>query len=84
MLDQFEIIDGLLHYVRTIVDSSFFYTVVMPRQLVPKALEVAHDQFGHFGQFRSIKKAEELFYWPTLIKDRYGPIPEGMYKLSAI
>ena len=41
----------------------------MPRQLVPKALEVAHAQSRYFGQFKSIKKTEELVYWPTLTID---------------
>ncbi|XP_063851755.1 uncharacterized protein LOC135095047 [Scylla paramamosain] len=58
-LDQFEILDGVLHYVRETKDGSLNYTVVVPRHLVRKALEVAHDQSGHFGQFKSIKQAEK-------------------------
>lgn len=68
-LDQFEVLDGVLHYVRETKDASLSYTVVVPRQLIRKALEVAHDQSGHFGQFKSIKQAEGLFYWPTIKSD---------------
>ena len=68
-LDQFEILDGILYFVRESKDASLIYTVVVPRHLVRKALEVAHDQSGHFGQFKSIKQAEELFYWPTIKSD---------------
>lgn len=68
-LDQFEVLDGVLHYVRETKDGSLNYTVVVPRHLVRKALEVAHDQSGHFGQFKSLKQAEGLFYWPTIKSD---------------
>lgn len=68
-LDKFEVLDGILHYVRETKDASLCYTVVVPRHLVGKALEVVHDQSGHFGQFKSIKQAESMFYWPIIKSD---------------
>lgn len=65
-LDQFEVLEEVLYYIRTSVDDSFLYTVVVPRQLFRKALEISHEQSGHLRQFKTIKKAEEMFYWQTL------------------
>lgn len=68
-LDQFELLEGILYYVREATDASLNYTLVVPRHLVRKALEVAHDQSGHFGQYKTIKQAEILFYWPSIKSD---------------
>ncbi len=77
-LDQFEVLDGKLHYVRETKDASLNYTVVVHRHLIKKALEVSHDQSGHFGQFKSIKQTEALFYWPSIKSDiiKYLRVPK--------
>ena len=75
-LCQSEVLDDILYYVKTCKDSSLNYVLVIPRQLTQKAMEVSHDQSGHFGQFKSIHKAETNFYWPSLRSDMIKYIKE--------
>ncbi|XP_063865345.1 uncharacterized protein LOC135103181 [Scylla paramamosain] len=62
----FTIIDELLYYAKENIDGSIHYSLVVPQVLIPKALEHAHELSGHLGQKKTIKKAEELFYWCNL------------------
>ncbi|XP_063856508.1 uncharacterized protein LOC135098191 [Scylla paramamosain] len=66
ILHQFTIIDELLYYAKENIDGSIHYSLVVPQVLIPKALEHAHELSGHLGQKKTIKKAEELFYWCNL------------------
>ena len=59
----------MIHFVRISKDNSLNFVIAVPRHLTQKALEIAHDQSGHFGQFKSIHKAENNFYWPSLRVD---------------
>ncbi len=43
--------------------------MVVPHSLKQKALSQAHEQSGHLGQKKTIKKAEDLFYWCNLKVD---------------
>ena len=45
------------------------YTLVVPHSKKQKASLQAHETSGHFGQKKTIKKAEELFYWCSLKVD---------------
>ena len=65
-LDKFELFEDVLYYVREAKDGNLNYTLVVPECLVNKALELAHADTGHFGQFKSIKRAEAYFYFPNL------------------
>ena len=66
ILSQFVIIEEILYYARDRVDGSIHYSLVVPRKLVPKALQLSHEASGHLGQKKTIKKAEESFYWCNL------------------
>ena len=61
--------DDILYYVREKKEFGLQFVIALPSQLVPKALELCHDQSGHFGQFKTIRKTESHFYWPTLRVD---------------
>lgn len=69
LLHQFNLIDELLYYTKENIDGSIHYSLVVPKSLIPKALEHAHVISGHLGQKKTIKKAEELFYWCNLKSD---------------
>ncbi len=63
ILEQFTLKDKVLYYVKEATDGSIQYNLVVPHYLKQKALSQAHEQSGHLGQKKTIKKAEELFYW---------------------
>ncbi len=50
ILDQFVVIEDLLHCVREKSDGSLQYCLVVPQQLKVKALQHAHETSGHLGQ----------------------------------
>ena len=61
-LRNFELYEGVLYYIRTKLDGSLHYCLVVPTTLKKNALETAHA--SHFGQKKTILKVEESFYWP--------------------
>lgn len=65
-LDQFAQIDGVLYFVKERLDGNLQYNLVIPRTLVAQAMQHAHELSGHLGQKKTVKKAEELFYWANL------------------
>lgn len=69
ILAQFTVIDEILYYARETTDGMIQYTLVVPHNLKRKALTQAHETSGHLGQKKTIKKAEELFYWCNLKPD---------------
>ncbi len=68
-LDQFALQDGLLYFVREGTDGSLQFNIIVPRSLITKAIQHAHELSGHLGQKKTIKKAEELYYWVNLKVD---------------
>ncbi len=57
-----------MYFVRDKTDGSLHYSLIVPRSLVNSAIQHAHELSGHLGQKKTIKKAEELYYWPNLKK----------------
>ncbi len=55
--------------MRERVDGSLIFTIIVPRSLVVNAIQHAHEISGHLGQKKTIKKAEELYYWVNLKVD---------------
>ena len=68
-LQQFELVEELLYYVREKSDGSLHHSLVVPRSLIVKAVQHAHELSGHLGQKKTITRAEDLFYWPNLKTD---------------
>ncbi len=68
-LDQFALEENLLCYVREKADCSLHYSLIIPRSLVKAAIQHAHELSGHLGQKKTIKKAEEFYYWANLKVD---------------
>ncbi len=68
-LQQFEMVEELLYYVREKSDGSLHHSLVIPWRMIVKAVQHAHELSGHLGQKKTIKRAEELFYWPDLKTD---------------
>ncbi len=68
-LDQFALEDGLLYFVREKTDGSLHYSLIVPRSLVNSVIQHAHELSGHLGQKKTIKKAEEPYYWANLKVD---------------
>ncbi len=69
ILQQFVIIEGVLYYTKKTTDGSIHCTLAVPRSLKDEALQHSHEISGHLGQKKTIKKAEELFYWCNLKVD---------------
>ena len=42
---------------------------LVPEVLVPRVLEKAHDDAGHFGTDKTLPRIRQLYYWPSLWKD---------------
>lgn len=68
-LSQFAIHQDILYYVREGKNQNLKYTVVVPDNLINQALVQAHDKTGHFGQFKTLKAAENIYYWPSMRAD---------------
>ncbi len=77
-LDQFALQDELLYFVREGTDGSLQFNIIVPRSLITKAIQHAHELSGHLGQKKTIKKAEELYYWVNLKVDVSKYVKEGM------
>ncbi len=71
-LDQFVLADELLCYVQGKTDGSLHYSLIVPQVLQTKDLQHAHELPGHLIQKKTIKKAEEMFYWTNLKADVRG------------
>ena len=60
--DNFELKDQILYYLKTL-KTGITYRLVVPQSLISVAIESIHDRCGHFGTYKSIGKAESLYYW---------------------
>ena len=71
MVSQFEVVDGVLFYVRTMTDGTMKYCLVVPKGMKRAALHASHDgqTAGHLGQFKTITRCEAEFYWPGYRQD---------------
>ena len=64
---HFELRDDLL-YLRREELNRVRYCLVIPKKLIHIACSVAHDD-SHLGERKSVSKARQQFYWPTLLRD---------------
>ena len=70
LLHQFMVNDGLLYLSADKVDRSIVLRLVVPKDLIKSALNVAHEAMaGHLGIRKTIDSVEDLFYWPSLRSD---------------
>ena len=72
-IKQIQVKDDLLY--RKVVSfnqgaiKTCLWQLVLPQQLIEKALTGHHDQVGHLGRDRTLSLLRERFYWPSLYKD---------------
>ena len=72
-IKQIQVKDDLLY--RKVVSfnqgaiKTCLWQLVLPQQLIKKALTGCHDQVGHLGRDRTLSLLRERFYWPSLYKD---------------
>ena len=64
---HFEIRDELLYLGREEFNNIRF-NLVVPKELIAIACSISHDD-SHLGEHKSVAKARQYFYWPTLLKD---------------
>ncbi len=59
------------------MDGTILYLLVVPNELRREALRYIHDkESGHFGQHKTLLKAEEYFYWPNLRREAKACVRE--------
>ena len=63
----FEIKDGLL-YLRREDFGKVRLCLVVPKSLIAIACSIIHND-SHLGERKTVAKAKQYFYWPTLLKD---------------
>ena len=66
-LDCFEVRDGIL-YLRREEFKRLTYCLVIPDSLKAVACSVVHNE-THLGQHKTVRKAQQYFYWPRLWQD---------------
>ena len=44
------------------------FCLVVPKSLIALACSIAHDD-SHLGEHKSVAKAKQYFYWPTMLRD---------------
>ena len=72
-IKQIQVKDDLLY--RKVVSfnqgaiKTCLWQLLLPQQLIEKALTGCHDQVGYLGRDRTLSLLRERFYWPSLYKD---------------
>ena len=69
VMTQFAVLAGVLYFVREKSDGSIHYCLMVPHELKRKAIQHSHELIGHLGQKKTIKRAEEMFYWENMKVD---------------
>ena len=62
LLEQFEVQEEILYYVREKLDGSIHYCLVVPQELKGKALNFSHTSAGHLGQKKTISKTLHVVF----------------------
>ena len=73
ILQKFPLVEPFLKNIKQIqvkdAIKACLWQLVLPQQLIEKALTGCHDQVGHLGRDRTLSLLRERFYWPSLYKD---------------
>ena len=67
-MDKLSVTDGILT-IRYDRGAQSFKQVIVPANLVPRLLEKAHDESGHYSAGKTLDTIRQKYYWDTLFKD---------------
>ncbi len=76
-LDQFALVKEILYFFQEKAGASLQYSLIIPKTLITRTIQHAHELSSHLWQKKTIKRAER-FYWAYLKDDACNFVKESI------